>query len=108
MAQPTELEIDSPPCPLCSEGVQGYESFAGLAYISEHGGPFGGTGTYLVAGGDKPPAGIQYDRMQGIPWLSKIVMKPCGCALRGEGFKMLATNDGKVFRIEGEEWFNPL
>lgn len=107
VAMPHLLLTGEPPCPICAQPVLGYESFTGLAYVSDHGGPFGGPGTYLVAGGEDLPAGVQYDRVQGIPWLSNIEMKPCGHRLATESYKLYRVGQ-KAFHIEGVEWVNPL
>ena len=94
-------------CPLCGASVAGYESLPGFAYTSDHGGPFGGPGTVFTAGGDPHPVG-PFDRMTSVRWLSRIDLKPCGCQLSAETFRMLARDGGVVFRIEGEQFINPL
>lgn len=110
-------------CPLCSALVSGTAHKQGFIYTIEHAGPFGGPGTYFVAGGEEPPRGAHsmQSRMRAWPEGSFVELEPCGCRLsilglsyyaltpwwrrvlsRGESQNHLGT-----FRITGDEYARP-
>lgn len=94
---------------MCRAEVKGYEQQPGFAYSVPHAGPFGGTGTYLVPGGEEPPLeALRAGSTRRVPWLSCLKLLPCGCRLRNDWTIYCRGPEGPVFKIEGEEFIPPL